>query len=255
MDDGDGGANPRPPHVWGIWKKQRLEWGGDAHARTVLEQNRGLIGYFVRKTRLPTTAAFGADDLHAVFSAVLLQAWASYDPLKGAFSTWAHVWLSQAAMDIVRHVVGRSRAEQTAYVKALRERRAENDFLAGRTAEEPVRLTPRERRTLEAFTVRQVISIQATSSRETPLEDHLGVEDPIDERLAHEQVLAWLHKKLGNGVLTGRERIVMQGVLAEETFEVIGHRLGVSRQYAQVLYTQAIEKLRSAAERDRIPPP
>jgi RNA polymerase sigma factor (sigma-70 family) len=252
---------------WGIWKKQPLSIEGEtpqareARARAVLEKNRGLIGFFLCKTKLPSNGVFTTEDLRAVFQAVLLQAHASYDPSRGAFSTWAHVWLNQAAMDVIRRVVGRTRSEQIAYLKALHERRWENDVAAGRATEafsEP--LTTRERHALELHANRRIVSLQdvqhkgAGANRDVAVEDTIGVEDPIEERLAEKQVREWLYAKLGNGVLTDRERTVMHGVLNGETFDAIGQRCHFSRQYAQILGARAIEKLKEAAKHDRMMP-
>lgn len=257
--DEDDAEGPRP-FVWGIWKKQSLEHIRDV-ADTVLEQNKGLIGLFLRKTKLPPNAAFTHEDLHNVYRVVLLQAYASYDPSRGAFSTWAHLWLNQAAMDVVRRVVGRTRPEQSAYIRALREKRQENDLAAGRTpvtTQEP--LTDRERDALAASVYRQFISLQASRGQKTKtsedrtLEETLRVdrEDAVEaeEQIDEDRARRWLYAKLGNGVLTERERTVMQGTLQGWSFTQIGRMLGVSRQCVDVHHKKAVEKLRRAAERD-----
>ena len=250
-----------PPPVWGIWKKQPLGASDlsvverEAAARSVLEQHRGLIGLFLRRTKLPAHAVFTYEDLRSVFEAVLLQAHASYDPaFETAFSTWASIWLKQAAMEIVRRVSGRTRTEQMAYLQALRVRRWQCAVAAGRAeGEAPGGLSDRQKTALEAHAVRGFVSLSAISGGR-PLEEvlHSSHNAPIDDQLHQTRVHAWLRKKLSNGILSGRERAVLQGYLRGETFREIGEALGVSRQAAQMFHASALRKLRKAASRDRI---
>lgn len=226
-------SNPRP-HVWGIWKKQSIQQI-NGEAAEVLRQHSGLIGFFLRKTRLPRNAAFAHEDLQSVFQVVLLQAYASFDASHGAsFGTWACLWLEQAAIDIVRRASNRTRREQMA-LKTLRDGGP----------------TDRDLEHLKTYAHRRFVSMQTAHSDGYVLEEVVGaasaeIEVTVDERRMRE----WLYAKLGNGILTDRERTVMNATLQGLSSVEIGEMLGMTRQGAEMHHRNAIRKLRKAAEDD-----
>ena len=225
------------PHVWGIWKKQSIAHiNGDAAA--VLRQHGGLIGLFLRKTRLPKNTAFTHEDLRSVFEVVLLQAYASFDASHGAaFGTWACIWLEQAAIDVVRRASNRTRREQIA-LKAQ---------------------TARDLEHLQAYTQRRFVSMQTgykptmcgpyAHTGSSGFEEVLSVEAPeMEDGIDARRMKEWLYAKLSNGVLTERERTVMNAILQGLSSVEIGEMLGMTRQGAEMHHRNAVRKLREAAE-------
>lgn len=243
----------RPARIWGFWKKIPISLS-DAEARRVLREHNGLVQMFMRRYQIPDGyTGFDRDDLHAVGQIVLLQAYTSFDPEKGAFSTWASRLLQQSFLDIARRTRGQTRRQQADYV-ALREWKRWLNAVqhVGERAAGPAPELPSTQR---------VVSVEAALGRRTvPLDEHpgddfdarRGAQDDLHEVTERKQLMAWIRQRIATGLLTEQERRVVAGVLEDANQQEIADSLGVTRQRVQQIYAIAIEKLRQAAKRDRV---
>lgn len=80
-----------------------------------------------------------------------------------------------------------------------------------------------------------------------PLTDAPDDAPPLDDALEAEAARQWLRRKLANGLLTDRERVVMHARLEGAGLADIGARLGVSRERVRQIEREVVVKLQKAA--------
>lgn len=231
--------------VWGMRGSPELEVAEDK-ARELLSRYDRLIVYVIRKYRYASAVPDHYwDDLVSVGQIALLQSYASWDPERASFTTWAVRRIRQALGGFVRRALSQTTNEQAALMAVTR-----HDRRVRRGQEtEPLAKGVRDR--ARQVTNRRMVRLDRPLSHdsEETLRDVLLRHEPVDhvERIYWERAQRWFRTKLSNGLLTPRERAVIYGRLAGKTLREIGEDFEVSRERIRQIEAKAFKKLQTAA--------
>lgn len=198
-------------------------------AKALFQENEPLVRFVLRRWFRGTyETELAEEDLRSIGQAALLRAWVSWKPEKGAWTTIAATCIRRA------------------FWRALRLERLKPDSPRLRfIATDPTALEDPSPDDAESSG-----GMRARPSRLTvALQDH-GVVETFYNSIETRQQLAWLHAQIERGLLSRRQaqiiRLQLKGHTYAETAEIIGN---CSRQYVQIEYNTALEKLRVAASR------
>ncbi len=247
--------------------RARLERAGDALERmdrvkqTFVLHNLRLV---IKQSRRFRNMGVPFVDLIQEGNLGLIRAVEKFDYRRGhKFSTYAVWWIDQALVRVVQNASRTVRVPTHVYDLQVRLRRV-REQLRTKLARAP---TPEELAEAVGVTagevewagkaMQSIISTEATlpGTEEFKLEDVLADEDacdPVDE-IGRSELRRRLGEKLAS--LDVRDRKILEarfGLTGEEpaTLQVIGDRMGLSRERIRQLATRALARLRERAEAD-----
>lgn len=203
------------------------------------------------------------DDLVGEGNLGLIRAAKDFDASFGTrFSTYAAYWIKQsirlaltntaAVIRLPSHMV--VLLQQWSKIRRKLEselgREASFDEIANRL-ELPQTLRDHVRKALTARTL-EIDTASSGNHRKDPMHDHANmVHESPESRMVVEEEQLWLNRRMTR--LNDRERVVIAlryGLHGQDslTWIEIGHRLGVTREWARKIELKALEKLRSEAD-------
>jgi RNA polymerase primary sigma factor len=242
---------------------RRIE-GGDLRAKQeMIERNLGLV-HAVAKRYRGRGVAF--DDLVQEGTIGLARAVEKFDHHRGhKFSTYAAWWIHQAMIRAVQKHSRTVRAPSHVYDLQLRFKRAEKQ-LRGRLTRDPTRTDIAEELGISALEMDRLVSTMTPIlSTHAPLAgtDSLTLDDALadesvrdpGEKLDARVVERAMHELLDD--LEPRERAVLEsrfglGYEPVQTLQVIGQRLGLSRERVRQIEARALERLRRGGKADHL---
>jgi RNA polymerase primary sigma factor len=245
---------------------ERAEAALAAHARAkqrFVQHNLKLVLKFAKQYR-----GMGVPflDLIQEGNLGLIRAVEKFDHHRGhKFSTYAAWWIHQAMIRAVQKHSRTVRAPSHVYDLQLKYKRAEAR-LRSRLTREPSRGDIAEELGLSAIEVDRLVSTMTPIvSTQAPLAgtDSLTIDDALaDEELLdpgdgmdQRTIVSEMHEVLG--ALEPRERSVIEsrfglGGETPQTLQVIGQRLGLSRERVRQIEARALERLRRSGKVDHL---
>jgi RNA polymerase sigma factor (sigma-70 family) len=200
--------------------------GGSAAESIDLNAHIGLVQWVIKRRGFARRAvgALTHEDLMQEGLAGLVRATHTFDPTKGAWSTYATQWVRQ---HVSRHIQDR-----------------------GCTVRVPVHAQEARRKAGErTLPVVRRLDVPISADSEATLADLIfDPDEPTPEDLADARsAAARLEKLYHDAQLTARERLVLRMRANESTLDEVGECIRLTRERARQIESNALGKLRRAA--------